>query len=175
MVIPEKTIESLVSEDYEGEISLTIEIINLTKSFPGFTLGPIDWKLQDNTIMVLIGPTGSGKSTLLNLLVGLTKPDKGSIYINGVDITNTPIESRRIGYSFQNPSLFPHLNVYENIVFGIRNSIRDDRKSQIKRLVDSFGVSNLLDRDCTCVKWWGDAESILSANACNKTKNYAHG
>ena len=97
--------------------------------------------------MVLIGPTGSGKSTLLNLIVGLTKPDKGSIYINGVDITNTPIESRRIGYSFQNPSLFPHLNVYENIVFGIRKSIRDNRKSQINRLVESFGVSNLLDRD----------------------------
>ena len=147
--MPEKTIKSLVSEDHEGEIefSLTLEIINLTKSFPGFTLGPIDLKLQDNTIMVLIGPTGSGKSTLLNLIVGLTKPDKGSIYINGVDITNTPIESRRIGYSFQNPSLFPHLNVYENIVFGIRKSIRDNRKSQIKRLVESFGVSNLLDRD----------------------------
>ncbi len=97
--------------------------------------------------MVLIGPTGSGKSTLLNLIVGLTKPEKGSIYIDGVDITSTPIESRRIGYSFQNPSLFPHLNVYENIVFGIGKSVRDNKKSQIKRLVESFGVSNLLDRD----------------------------
>lgn len=147
MVILEKTIKSLVLEDREGKISLTLEIINVTKSFPGFTLGPIDLKLQDNTIMVLIGPTGSGKSTLLNLIVGLTKPDKGSIYINGVEITNTPIESRGIGYSFQNPSLFPHLNVYENIVFGIRKSERDNRKSQIKRLVESFGVSHLLDRD----------------------------
>ena len=107
-------------ESNEKDIKLTLEIINVIKSFPGFTLGPIDLKLQDNTIMVLIGPTGSGKSTLLNLIVGLTKPDRGYIYINGVDITNTPIESRRIGYSFQNPSLFPHLNVYENIVFGIR-------------------------------------------------------
>ena len=146
-MIPEKTIESLVLETHGGEISLTLEIINLVKSFPGFTLGPIDLKLQDNTIMVLIGPTGSGKSTLLNLIVGLTKPDKGSIYINDVDITNTPIESRRIGYSFQNPSLFPHLNVYENIVFGIRKSIRDNKRSQINRLVESFGVSHLLDRD----------------------------
>ena len=131
----------------ETEISLTIEIINLIKSFPGFTLGPINLKLQDNTIMVLIGPTGSGKSTLLNIIVGLTKPDKGSIYINGVDITNVPIELRRIGYSFQNPSLFPHLNVYENIVFGIRKSIRNNKKSVINRLVESFGVSHLLDRD----------------------------
>ncbi|MBA2268832.1 MAG: ABC transporter ATP-binding protein, partial [Nitrosopumilus sp.] len=126
---------------------MTLEIVNVTKSFPGFTLGPINLKLQDNMIMVLIGPTGSGKSTLLNLIVGLTKPDKGSIYINDVDITNMPTESRRIGYSFQNPSLFPHLNVYENIVFGIRKRDRDNRKLQIKRLVESFGLSHLLDRN----------------------------
>jgi len=148
-VIIEKTIGSIVLEAREGdrEISLTIEIINLIKSFRGFTLGPINLKLQDNTIMVLIGPTGSGKSTLLNLIVGLTKPDKGSISISNVDITNVPIELRRIGYSFQNPSLFPHLNVYENIVFGIRKSIRDNKRSQINRLVESLGVSNLLDQD----------------------------
>ena len=148
-MIIEKTIGSIVLEAREGdrEISLTIEIINLIKSFRGFTLGPINLKLQDNTIMVLIGATGSGKSTLLNLLVGLTKPDSGSISINGVDITNVPIELRRIGYSFQNPSLFPHLNVYENIVFGIRKSIRNNKKSVINRLVESFGVSHLLDRN----------------------------
>lgn len=52
-MILEKTIKSLVLEDRERKISLTIEIINATKSFPGFTLGPIDLKLQDNTIMVL--------------------------------------------------------------------------------------------------------------------------
>ena len=147
MVILEKTIESLVLETHDGEINLTLEIINLVKSFPGFTLGPIDLKLQDNTIMVLIGPTGSGKSTLLNLIVGLTKPDKGSIYINDVDITNTPIESRRIGYCFQNPSLFPHLNVSENIVFGIMRRDIDSMKLRIKRLVESFGLSHLLDRN----------------------------
>jgi len=147
VVIPEKTIKYLVLENHEGEINLTLEIVNVTKSFPGFTLGPINLKLQDNMIMVLIGPTGSGKSTLLNLIVGLTKPDKGSIYINDVDITNMPIESRRIGYFFQNPSLFPHSNVYENIVFGIRKGDRDNRKLQIKRLVESFGLSHLLDRN----------------------------
>lgn len=147
MVIPEKIIESFVLENHEGAIQLTIEIINVIKSFPKFTLGPIDLKLQDNTIMVLIGPTGSGKSTLLNLIVGLTKPDKGSIYINDIDITNMPIESRRIGYSFQNPSLFPHLNVYENIVFGIRKRDRDNEKLKVKKLVESFGLSHLLDRN----------------------------
>jgi molybdopterin-binding protein len=97
--------------------------------------------------MVLIGPTGSGKSTLLNLITGLVKPDKGSIHINGIDLTYTPIESRRIGYCFQNPSLFPHLNVYENIVFGVMKRDVDSMKLRIKRLVESFGVSHLLDRN----------------------------
>ena len=134
-------------ESDEKDIKLTLEIINVTKSFPGFTLGPINLKLQDNTIMVLIGPTGSGKSTLLNLITGLAKPDKGSIHINGIDLTNTPIESRRIGYCFQNPSLFPHLNVSENIVFGIMKRDIDSMKLRIKRLVESFGLSHLLDRN----------------------------
>jgi molybdopterin-binding protein len=134
-------------ESNEKDIKLTLEIINVTKSFPGFTLGPINLKLQDNTITVLIGPTGSGKSTLLNLITGLAKPDKGSIHINGIDLTNTPIESRRIGYCFQNPSLFPHLNVYENIVFGVMKRDVDSMKLRIKRLVESFEVSHLLDRN----------------------------
>jgi molybdopterin-binding protein len=97
--------------------------------------------------MVLIGPTGSGKSTLLNLITGLVKPDKGSIHINGIDLTNKPIESRRIGYCFQNPSLFPHLNVYENIVFSVMKRDIDNRKLRIKRLVESFGISQLLERN----------------------------
>ena len=134
-------------ENHKKDIKLTLEIINVTKSYPGFTLGPINLKLQDNTIMVLIGPTGSGKSTLLNLITGLAKPDRGSIHINGIDLTNTPIETRRIGYCFQNPSLFPHLNVYENIVFGVMKRDMDNRKLRIKRLVESFGVSHLLDRN----------------------------
>ena len=134
-------------ESNEKDIKLTLEIINVAKSFPGFTLGPISLKLQDNTIMVLIGPTGSGKSTLLNLITGLAKPDRGSIHINGIDLTNTSIETRGIGYCFQNPSLFPHLNVYENIVFGIMKRDIDSMKLRIKRLVESFGVSHLLDRN----------------------------
>ena len=78
---------------------MTLEIVNVTKTFPGFSLGPINLRLYDDMILVLIGPTGSGKSTLLNLITGLIKPDTGSIYIDGVDIAKVPIESRKIGFS----------------------------------------------------------------------------
>ncbi len=103
---------------------MVLEHVNVTKNYPGFRLGPLNLKLADDNILVLIGPTGSGKTTILNLIVGLIKPDSGSIMIDGEDITNLPIESRNIGYSIQNPCLFPHMRVFENIVFILEKRIK---------------------------------------------------
>ena len=94
----------------------------------------------------MIGPTGSGKTTLLNLIAGLLKPNQGSIIIDGLDITNKPIESRRLGYTFQNPSLFPHLNVYENIVFGLDKKGKKENNIQIMNFLKDLGISHLINR-----------------------------
>jgi molybdopterin-binding protein len=94
----------------------------------------------------MIGPTGSGKTTLLNLVAGLLKPDQGSIIIDGLDITNKPIESRRLGYTFQNPSLFPHLNVYENIIFGLDKKSKKEDNIQIMNFLKDLGISHLINR-----------------------------
>ena len=129
-----------------------LELVNVTKKFRGgFTLGPLNLKINDNEILVMIGPTGSGKTTILNLISGLLKPDSGSIRLNGVDITTLPVEFRKIGYIFQNPSLFPHLNVYENIIFGLskkrrRRADRDIGDLEITKLIKDLGISHLLDR-----------------------------
>jgi molybdate transport system ATP-binding protein/molybdate/tungstate transport system ATP-binding protein len=129
-----------------------LELVNVTKKFRGgFRLGPINLKVNDNEILVMIGPTGSGKTTILNLISGLLKPDSGSICINGVDITNLPVEFRKVGYIFQNPSLFPHLNVYENISFGLSNKRRrSDGESiddlGITKLIKDLEISHLLTR-----------------------------
>ena len=123
-----------------------LNLINVTKKYPNFTLGPINLSLDCNQILVLIGATGSGKSTLLNLITGLVKPDAGSIYVDGQDITNLPIESRKIGYLIQKPSLFPHMNAYKNIVFGLSKNQQEDMKLQITSLVDTFELTHLLDR-----------------------------
>jgi molybdopterin-binding protein len=128
---------------------VALELINLTKKFVGFALGPLSLKVDDDEILVMIGPTGSGKTTVLNLISGLLKPDYGSILVDGIDITTIPVESRRIGYTFQNPSLFPHLNVYENIVFGLTKASRRKKKDtnhEIKKLLEDLGILHLADR-----------------------------
>jgi iron(III) transport system ATP-binding protein len=68
----------------------------------------------------LLGPSGCGKTTTLRMIAGLERPDSGSIEFNGKDFTNTPAERRGFGMVFQNYALFPHLNVFENVAFGLR-------------------------------------------------------
>ncbi len=125
---------------------MVLELVNVTKEFPGFRLGPLNLKIEDDSILVMTGPTGSGKTTILDLIVGLTKPDSGSIIIDGLDITNMPVEARNIGYSFQNPCLFPNMRVFENIVFGLKKDDKKKKGFQIKRLIESLGIAHLLDR-----------------------------
>jgi molybdopterin-binding protein len=125
---------------------VTLELVNITKKFSGFTVGPVNLKLSKDNILVIIGPTGNGKSTILNLIVGLIKPDHGAILLDDVDITNKPVEARNIGYSFQNPNLFPHMNVYNNIVFGLNKKDIKNKDFQIKKLSENLGISNLIYR-----------------------------
>jgi molybdopterin-binding protein len=103
-------------------------------------------KTEDRDILVIIGPTGSGKTTVLNLIAGFVTPDQGSIIVDGLDMTKDPVESRRVGYAFQSPSLFPHLTVYENIVFGLDKKSRKENKIQIMDLLNDLSVSHLSSR-----------------------------
>lgn len=83
----------------------------------------------------LLGPSGCGKTTTLRMIAGLEKPDSGSIEFDGTDITNRPAERRGFGMVFQNYALFPHLNVAENVAFGLR--ARHKPAAEIKDRVKS--------------------------------------
>jgi molybdopterin-binding protein len=128
------------------DLQVVLELVNITKKFSGFTIGPLNLKITDDNILVMIGPTGNGKTTILNLIAGLIKPDSGSIVLDGVDITQQPVESRNIGYSFQRPSLFPYLNVYQNITFGLKKKDKKNKDYQIKKLIENLGISHLVNR-----------------------------
>jgi molybdopterin-binding protein len=128
------------------DLQVVLELVNITKKFSGFTIGPLNLKIADDDILVMLGPTGNGKTTILNLIVGLLKPDGGHIVLDGVDITQQPVESRNIGYSFQRPSLFPYLNVYQNITFGLKKKDKENKDRQIKKLVENLGISHLINR-----------------------------
>jgi molybdopterin-binding protein len=75
----------------------------------------------------------------------MMSPDQGFVMLDGSDITHIPVESRRVGYVFQTPNLFPHLNVYDNIVFGLPKYRRRDNL-QVRKLLDDLGISHLSDR-----------------------------
>jgi sulfate/thiosulfate transport system ATP-binding protein len=87
-------------------------------------------------ITSLLGPSGSGKSTLLRLCAGLESPDAGSIWINGVDVTNLPAQERGVGFVFQNYALFQHMNVFENVAFGL--TIRKAPKAEVRARVEEL-------------------------------------
>ncbi|MBI3384684.1 ABC transporter ATP-binding protein [Candidatus Gottesmanbacteria bacterium] len=87
--------------------------------------------------LVLMGPSGSGKSTLLLTILGILTPKKGTITLNDKDITNVPIEERNIGYLPQDYGLFPHLNVMDNVAYGlaVRGKSKEDQEAMAKEML----------------------------------------
>ncbi len=97
---------------------------------------------------VLLGPSGCGKSTLLRLIAGLDTPTSGSILLAGRDVTGLPPAKRDLSMVFQSYALFPHLNVAENILFGlsVRRVPREEQASRLERVARMMGLWELLER-----------------------------
>ncbi len=101
---------------------------------------------------VLFGASGAGKSTLLRLIAGLALPDEGTIAMGDLTLTNTgarvalPPGRRGIGYLTQEPALFPHLSVVDNIAFGINNLSREARRARAAAMVTLFSLHSLAGR-----------------------------
>ena len=127
---------------------MVLEIIDIIKDFGKFVLGPLNLTVKNGEVMVILGPTGSGKTTLINIIAGILSPDKGKIILNGLEITKQSIEERKVGYVFQDPSLFPHLNVYNNILFGIKRKERQSKEKfvTVKKIIADLEIEHLLNR-----------------------------
>ncbi len=105
-------------------------------------------EIKDGEFFGLLGPSGSGKTTTLRIIAGLTKPDKGRVFIGEEDITNVPPEKRNLGMVFQSWALFPHLTVFENIAFGLRlrKLPEDEIRKRVKWAAELLQISELLNR-----------------------------
>ena len=98
--------------------------------------------IADGVRVALMGASGSGKSTFLSLVAGFTWPDKGAVWIDGVDLSRAAVARRPISILFQDGNLFPHLSVFQNVALGIEPSLKLHREDQ-KRVAQALGKVGL--------------------------------
>jgi len=100
---------------------MSIEIKHVTKRYAGYTaLDNISLNVDTGDLVALLGPSGCGKTTLLRIIAGLDTPDSGSIFLEERDTTGIPAREKNVGFVFQHYALFRHLNVFDNVAFGLR-------------------------------------------------------
>jgi ABC-type sugar transport system ATPase subunit len=127
-----------------------IEIHGLSKAFRDGTraLKAVDLDVADGELLVLVGPSGSGKTTLLRLVAGLDQPTAGRVRLGGKDLSGVPPHERNVALVFQNLALYSHLQVRDNLAFGLFGERKDksgatDRIGETARLL---GIDHLLNR-----------------------------
>lgn len=125
-----------------------IDIVNLCKTLGNFHLRNINLKVKKNEYFVILGPTGTGKTVILETIAGLYKPDKGKILFKRKNINKISPEERNIGFVYQEYALFPHLNVRDNIIFGLklRKFSQTEINKKVKDVSKLLSICHLLDR-----------------------------
>ncbi|WP_340108357.1 ABC transporter ATP-binding protein [Pikeienuella sp. HZG-20] len=123
-----------------------VSLANVTRKWNGqLGVEDINLDIAEGAFVALLGPSGCGKSTTLRLLAGLETPDEGEIRIAGVDVTASPASKRNLSMVFQSYALFPHLNVEENILFGlkVRGVPAPERRKKLARALEMTGLLGL--------------------------------
>lgn len=119
------------------EVNGLLKLQNISKQFDGKSvLDNINLEIKTGEIVSLLGPSGSGKTTLLHIILGLTGINHGKIIFNDTDLSNVPMKDRGFNIVFQDYALFPHLNAYENIVYGLRNRKGSVSKEELQEYID---------------------------------------
>ena len=117
-----------------------LELRNLKKSFTSeeYVLQGINLQIDQGEFVTLLGASGCGKTTTLRIIAGLEQPDSGSVWLEGKDVTNLEPNQRDVNTVFQNYALFPHMNVADNIGYGlkIRKVSKVDIKKKVKEMLE---------------------------------------
>ncbi len=116
------------------EAETILSLSQIRKSFSDTeVLHGLDLEIGRGEFVTLLGPSGCGKTTTIRIVAGLERPDSGRVILNGKDVTDLPPDKRRVNTVFQNYALFPHMNVYKNIAYGLK--IQGVDKEEIRRRV----------------------------------------
>ena len=144
-----------------------LTISNLRKSFGAFeALSDISIAVEDGEFICLLGGSGCGKTTLLRLIAGLESHDEGEILLGSEDLTKIPCHKRNIGMVFQSLALFPHLNVGDNVAYGmhLRGIAAQQSAAEVTRLLDMVGLSGLAKRSVAALSG-GQRQRVAIARA----------
>ncbi|MGL4737312.1 MAG: ABC transporter ATP-binding protein [Cellulosilyticaceae bacterium] len=122
-----------------------LELKNITKRYDKkVILDQMSLEVQKGEIISLLGPSGSGKTTLLNIILGLTMCDEGQIIWDGIDLTKIGMKDRGFNIVFQDYALFPNMNAYQNITYGLKNNPQAATQDEINELIDLLGLRHHL-------------------------------
>ena len=124
-----------------------LSLRNVKKAYDGTEiLKGITLDIGKGEIVSILGPSGGGKTTLLNLILGITDIDEGQLLYDGEDITHVPMEQRDFNIVFQDYALFPNLNAYNNIVYGLKNKPGISTQEEVDELIDLLNLRPHLDK-----------------------------
>ena len=145
-----------------------IELKNITKSFDGEqpVLKNINLDIYDNEFLTLLGPSGCGKTTLLRLIGGFEAPDEGDVIFLGDRINNMPPHKRNVNTVFQKYALFPHLNVFENVAFPLREKRvpKAEVEQRVKEMLSMVALTGFEHRSVTSLSG-GQQQRVAIARA----------
>ncbi len=144
-----------------------IELKGITKTFDDQqVLKGIDLNIHEQEFLTLLGPSGCGKTTLLRIIGGFAEADEGKLYFDGIEISSLPPYKREINTVFQKYALFPHLNVFDNIAFGlkIKKMDKDVIRQKVDKMLGLVGLRGYEKRDVTSLSG-GQQQRVAIARA----------
>ncbi|WP_423746887.1 ABC transporter ATP-binding protein (plasmid) [Haladaptatus sp. SPP-AMP-3] len=127
----------------------SLRLSNVTKRYDDVVaVNDMNLDIEDSEFISLVGPSGCGKSTTLKMIGGLEHPSEGTVRIDGEDVTDDPPKDRGLAMVFQNIALFPHMNVYDNMSYGlrIRGSASDEIDHRVDEAAETLKLEGMLDR-----------------------------
>ena len=144
-----------------------IRLENITVSFDGEqVLKNLNLSIRDGEFVTLLGPSGCGKTTTLRIIGGFVKPDAGDVFFNGKKINDLPPHKREVNTIFQKYALFPHLNVYDNVAFGMRVHKKSEKqvKETVREMLAMVNLSGFANRNVNSLSG-GQQQRVAIARA----------